>query len=77
MEKNKYEKYKNKYCSCKPMHFIEDMTLLNKGKIRFKHKGVNFMSLTRKEYNIYNNWTKKEQIAFLNGYWNFYLFITD
>ncbi len=75
MEKEQYSKYKSKYCSCEPSHFCEDMTLLHKGKIGFKHKNVNFMSLSREEYNIYNSWTKKEQLNFLNGYWNFFSYI--
>ena len=77
MNKKQYEKYLNKYCSCDAGHFTEDMTLLSIGKITFKHKNVNFMSLTREEYKVYNSWTKKEQLNFLNGYWSFFVSIND
>tara|TARA_Y100000310_G_C20393461_1_gene673938 strand:- start:17 stop:250 length:234 start_codon:yes stop_codon:yes gene_type:complete len=77
MDKNQYKKYINKYCKCDLSHFVEDMTLLHKNKIGFKHKGVNFMSLNKDEYSIYNNWSLEEQTNFLNGYWNFFMSIND
>lgn len=69
MDKNKFVKWRKKYISnSKPTDFNLDMKNLN--KVGLEHKGVKFASLTREEYNIFDNWTKKEQLQFLEDYFN-------
>ena len=58
MEKNKFEKWKGKYCQCKAINFEEDMRLFSEGKVFLKHQGIKFASMSKEEYNIYNSWTK-------------------
>ena len=75
MEKDKYNKWVNKYCSCVLAHFQIEKGSQN--QIMFSHKEVVFARISIEEYNIFNSWTKKERLNFLNGYWNFYVAIND
>lgn len=77
MNKEQYNKYKDKYSTPKIIDFVLDMKELKQGKIKLSHKGVLFASLTKEEYNIFDSWNKQEQLNFLNGYWNFYRAMMD
>lgn len=82
MKKNQYEKWRKRYIrNSKPTDFTLDMKSLsldeifilrNIDKIEIS-KRIRFASLTRKEYDIFNNWTKKEQLQFLEDYFNYYM----
>jgi len=72
MKKDNFIKWRGKYkTDSKPMDFSLDMKDLN--KIGLKHKEVLFASLTREEYNCFDRWTKKNQLQFLEDYWNYYM----
>jgi len=80
MEKDKFKRYRERFIrNSKPADFSLDMKDLNKiGIIKTTYKpwitnGLQFASLTKEEYDIFNNWTKKEQLQFLEDYFNYYL----
>ena len=72
IKKDNFIKWRGKYkTDSKPMDFSLDMKDLN--KIGLEHKNVLFASLTKEEYNCFDRWTKKEQLQFLEDYWNYYM----
>ncbi len=73
MEKTKYNKWKGKYTDCNMINFTLHMREYKLDKISMSYKNVVFASLTKQEYNIFDGWTKKEQLNYLNGYWNYYM----
>ena len=84
MIKEQFKKYREKYiCNSKPTDFWLDVKSLHKIEILRTtdktgiNKGFTFASLTRKEYDIFNTWTKKEQLQFLEDYFNFYMVMMD
>lgn len=78
MEKDKFKKWRKRFISnANPTDFSLDMTNLKENKVILKHKEVKFASLNRDEYNLFENWNKKEQLQFLEDYFNFYMSLMD
>jgi len=84
MEKDKFKKYRERFIrNSKLAEFSLDTQDLNKiGIIRTTDKtgipkGIRFASLTKEEYDIFDNWTKKEQLQFLEDYFNYCMVMMD
>lgn len=78
MDKNKYIKWRGRYENkAEPTDFCLDMKELENKKVKLIHKQQIFANLTREEYNIFDSWTKKEQLQFLEDYWNYYMVLQN
>ncbi len=75
MDKNKYDKWVNKYCKCDLSHFqIEEGS---QNRTMLSHKEVVFATISQEENKELQALTKEERLNFLNGHWNFYMAIND
>lgn len=64
----------NKYCKCDMTHFTVEQ---RQNTYFYKHKGVEFYSMSQDWYDEFLTLNKDAQGVFLNVKWNLFMWIND